>query len=910
MAVSIDQLSFEHHREPLGIGESSPRISWRFGSNAAPAVNWLQSSYDLEILQGPSSEAESFSFDSPESILVPWPAEPLGSGEAAQVRVRAHGQPGQPSTDWSDYVSVEAGLLSPEDWQGAVPISADREFNISEPKQPLYFRQVFTSAANVTKARLYITALGVYEAEINGNRIGDHVFAPGWQSYDHRHVYDTYDVTDLLHSETNVMSILVGEGWYAGRLGYGGGARNIYGDTIGPMALLALTHDDGSTSFVPTDTTWQATTGPILASEIYNGERYDSSLELGNFSSIDYDSSDWSGTVALPLPKGQLVSPDGPPVRRLEELPVRDMFLSESGKQILDFGQNLVGWLKVTVDGPAGTNITIVHTEVLENGEVATRPLRGAKATDTLLLSGNGSVTWEPKFTFHGFRYVQVTGWPEDVPLDATSIVAVVIHSDLERTGYFECSNPLLNKFEENVVWSMKGNFLSIPTDCPQRDERLGWTGDIHAFGPTANYLYNTAGFLRSWHRDLWAEQQINGSMIVPIVIPAVPATGLGGPPMAAAVWGDVSVGGPWNLYRFFGDIEMLREQYPSASSWVDTGILRDPSTGTPGLWNRTNFQFGDWLDPKSPPSAPGNATTHRVLVADAYLVRMTELLANMSTYLNLPNEATTYTSQHSSLLSSFSSAWLTSPDGLPANITQTALTLALRFNLFGPNSSSSTTTSTAQTTLRSLVADNNYHVGTGFAATSHLPFVLSSISPAGAQDMYRMLLQTSVPSWLYQVVMGATTTWERWDSLLENGTVNPGEMTSFNHYAFGSVADWVHATVGGLSPEEPGWSVVRVEPVPGGGLSWARGRVRTGYGEVRCEWWVEDGRGDGGSGDGDGEGQMVLNGSGRRGKGLYLQVRVPPNSKALVTVPGRNETVMVGSGFYEWFVEDFEVPE
>ena len=259
-----------------------------------------------------------------------------------------------------------------------------------------------------------------------------------------------------------------------------GGARNIYGDTIGPLALLVLTHADGTTTRVPTDTTWQANTGPILASEIYDGEKYDARLQLGDWSSASFDSSDWPGTVELPRPKGTLVPPDGPPVRRLEELPPRDIFLSASGKTIVDFGINHVGWLRLSgVDGDAGTNITMVHTEVLENGEVATRPLRNASATDTLILAGTGPVTWEPTFTFHGFRYVQITGWPESTPLDSRSIRAVVVHSDMERTGHFQCSHPLLTQFEENVVWSMKGNFLSIPTDCPQRDERLGWTGDM-----------------------------------------------------------------------------------------------------------------------------------------------------------------------------------------------------------------------------------------------------------------------------------------------------------------------------------------------------------------------------------------------------------------------------------------------
>ncbi|KAG8624943.1 hypothetical protein KVT40_006694 [Elsinoe batatas] len=360
-------------------------------------------------------------------------------------------------------------------------------------------------------------------AEINGQRVGDAVLSPGWQSYNHRHAYDTFDVTELVQEGQNAIGVITGEGWFSGRLGYGGGRRNIYGDTIGVISLLKINYQNGTVQNIPSDATWKSGYGPIVNSEIYDG-------------------------------------------------------------------QNLVGWVRLNVAGESGQDIRLVHTEVLENGEVATRPLRQAKATDTFILNGNGAQTLQPHFTFHGFRYVQVEGWPKGVPIDGDTMKAIVIYSDMERTGEIETSNTLLNKFHENVRWSMKGNFLSIPTDYPQRDERLGWTGDGHASGPTANYLYDTAGFWRGWLKDVQSEQFESERRVPPFVIPDWNENSASRR-QPRSVWGHVVVAGPFDHYQSFGDLDMLREQLPSAQAWLDTGISRDEV----GLWNRTTGQFADW---------------------------------------------------------------------------------------------------------------------------------------------------------------------------------------------------------------------------------------------------------------------------------------------------------------------------
>jgi alpha-L-rhamnosidase len=870
MSVSICKVTFEHHRFPLGIAESKPRISWRFEGNAS---NWTQTAYDIDVERGDRfAQSNASKFNSAQSLLVPWPDTPLGQAESARIRIRAHGMEGQPSTPWSDWASVETGLLD-TGWDGALPItSSATNGDPNQTKPPLYFRKAFHIAQRIASARLYITGLGIYEAELNGKRVGDRVLAPGWQSYHFRHVYDTYDVTDLVDSGENAIGVNVGEGWWAGRMSHGGGQRNIYGDAIGVVALLIVTLLDGTRVRVATDSTWQCSEGPTVASEIYDGETYDARLErkIRGWSTASFDGTSWAETRVLPPLRGRLVPADQPPVRKITEIKPQQIFKSMSGRTLIDFGQNLVGWLRIEVDGPKDTVITLRHAEVLDDGELSVRPLRTAKAIDTIYLSGEGPLVWEPKFTFHGFRYAQVDGWPEHTPLLETSISAVVVHTDLEATGWFECSNALLTRFYSNVRWSMKGNFVSIPTDCPQRDERLGWTGDAHVFGPTANFLYDTCGFWKSWHRDVWHEMSRKGDMVVPPYVPVAPKDDQ---PMPTSVWGDVTVGNPWNVYMAFGDVQLLEDHLPQAQGWIDNGIPRNEA----GLWDRNTFQFGDWLDPLAPPDAPGDATTNKHLVSDAYLIHMTKLLSEIARELGQASLAEKYQAQHDVLRQEFLKAWIV--NGALVNRTQTAYALAIAFDLFTDQAQ----LKTAVTTLRQIIKDNDFLVGTGFAGTPPLGVALRKIN--ATEDFYQMLMQTRVPSWLYQVVQGATTTWERWDSLLPDGHVNPGEMTSFNHYAFGSVADWINRVIGGLAPAQPGWKVVSIAPVPGGGITHAKCKYLSGYGEVSTKWHVDD-------------------------KGFHLSARVPPNTTAEVRLPGCKDATVVGSGLHHFHNPNYGLRE
>ena len=869
MTIHITCVTFEHNRTALGISQDRPRISWTF---AGDDRSWIQEEYEIEVVR--SHQHEKFRLASRESVLVPWPFSPLKLGEPTTVQLRAFGGVSSSKarpTPWSPRADVELGLR-PEDWTASL-IESTQNLEVAEPRRPILFRRRFHLKQAILQARLYVTAHGVYTAEINGRPVGDHVLAPGWTSYDHRLTYQTFDVTNLLEIGDNAMGAYVGAGWFCGRLGFHGGKRNIWGDKIGLFAQLVVRHVHGTEETIVTDNEWKWSTGPIVFSEIYDGEEYDARLEHHSWSAPGSMDDEWERTSVRELPnKKVLQPPDSPPVRRIQEAGAVKIIKSPSGKTIVDFGQNIVGWLRVQVKGPAGHSISLTHTEVLEDGEAATRPLRQAKAKDTLILSDAKSlVVWEPRFTFHGFRYVQVDNWPSS-DLELTALTAIVLHTDMERTGWFECSNPLLNKLHSNICWSMRGNFLSIPTDCPQRDERLGWTGDLCVFANTANYLYDTCGTLEGWLKDVAAEQMTGGSGVPPLVTPDALRT----PRVPQAIWGDVVVSAPWDLYEAFGDEQVLSRQYESMKAWIDHGIPRDER----GLWEPSLFQLGDWLDPRAPANEPGNGVTDSHFVANAYLIRSMDIMVKISSVLNFQEDVTKYRDGATKLRNAFAKEYITEA-GRVVPDTQTAIALALYFSLF-PRSEQA---KRAIERLKQLIlGGSRFKIATGFAGTPILGHALSKMGET--QLFYRMLLHKKCPSWLYPVTMGATSVWERWDSMMPDGSINPGEMTSFNHYALGAVAHWMHTTIGGITPSPggAGWKRCLIQPVPGGGISSCSVKHLSPYGTVSVSWAIE-------------------------GEDFVLAASVPPNTTADIKLPGREEIVeTVGSGDYSYRVP-YETP-
>jgi alpha-L-rhamnosidase len=746
--------------------------------------------------------------------------------------------------------SWSAKMIGPDDDFAGAPLLR-REFRLDP------------GHGGVAEATLHATARGLFTASVNGSPVSDEVLSPGWSSYEWRLRYRTYDVTDLLRGTSDgavVLGLELGNGWYRGRLTWSGG-RAFYGDELGALAQLEVVFADGHRSAVVTDETWQAGPSAVLANDFYDGETIDARLVDDAWQRPEFAGEGWVGVHIQEFDPSLLTPYIGPVVRRQEELrPVR-VWTSPAGATLVDFGQNLVGWVRCSVRGEQGATVTVRHAEVLENGELGTRPLRTAQATDRLVLSGGHDV-FEPTLTFHGFRYVQVDGWPG--PLTPESLTAVVVHSDLARTGHFACSDDLLNHLHRNVVWGTRGNFLDVPTDCPQRDERLGWTGDLSVFAPTAAFLFDVKDFLRDWLADLDAEQRAADGM-VPFVVPDV--LKYAPPPdhpssESTAIWSDAAVWVPWALWQAYGDRQVLEESYSAMAAHVRRV---ETLTSDNGLWD-TGFQFGDWLDPTAPPDKPEKAKADTGVVATACLYRSAHTVAEAARILGHADDAEEFTALADHTRAAFVDHYV-SADGRIHSDAITVYALAIDFGLLDEP-----VLQRAGDRLAALIAENGHHIATGFAGT---PYVCDALTKTGHLDhAYRLLLQRECPSWLYPVTMGATTIWERWDSMLPDGTINPGEMTSFNHYALGAVADWMHRVVGGLAPTEPGYRTVRVAPRPGGGLTWAETTLDTPHGHVAVTW------------------RLAPHGE------LEVEITVPEGVTAEVDVPGA-EPRHVGGGHH-----------
>lgn len=600
-----------------------------------------------------------------------------------------------------------------------------------------------------------------------------------------------------------------------GKLGFAGLGLD-YGPKIGFIGELRISYSDGTEQRICTDSNWSAHLSHFTKNSLYDGVRIESSREPHPLE-----------VLIAELDRATLMPQGKPPIKRQEVIAPREIWQSPSGATLVDFGQNLVGWTRLKARGPKGVEIVLRHSEVLEDGELAIRPLRGAKATDTYVLSGGADV-FEPTLTFHGFRYVEVAGYPGE--LHGDDIAAVVVHSQMARTGTFECSDGRVNRLVENSVWGQKGNFLDVPTDCPQRDERLGWTGDIAVYAATACYQFDVSELLHNWLLDLRAETEHSGYVpfVVPNVLKYIPReslevqSGMLGP---TAIWGDAAAWVPEALWWAFGNLDHLAAQYPAMVLHLES-IL--PRLSQSGLWD-TGFQFGDWLDPTAPPEQPMLAKADSAVIATASLYRTARFAELAAQTLGKVTDSKRWASLAEDTRAAFQSHYI-EPEGRIRSDAQSAYALAIHFGLLDAEQQRR-----AGERLAELVVAGDFRVATGFAGT---PYVVWALTETGHADVaYRLLLQDQMPSWLYAVDMGATTIWERWDSLLPDGTVNPGEMTSFNHYALGAVVDWLYKCVAGIQPAEPGYRRMRFEPIPGPGLDWARGSLETRHGRVECSW-------------------------------------------------------------------------
>ena len=841
--VSVQHLLTENRSNPIGLDEPSPRFNWQL---SASERNEQQTAYEIRVTsQGKQAVWNSGKVESGESLLVAYGGPALQPGRKYYWQVRIWDNKGRASA-WSEPAYWQMGLLQPADWKAQwispdLPLPKDADPDSYRPSPLL--RKVFNCAAGrqVESATAYITAHGLYEAQINGSRVGDALLTPGWTSYDKRLQYQAYDVTHLIRSGKNAIGVMLGSGWYRGYIGFQS-QKDFYGKDISLLFQMVIRYKDGRSDTIASGPGWKTATGDVRSAEIYNGETIDHRNEKAGWTLPDYDDAGWNGVRREDFGKNNLVATTNEPIRKHETFHALRLITTPKGEQVIDFGQNLVGWVMLRVKGPAGTSIRLSHAEVLDKeGNFYTDNLRAAKAQDVFILKGQGEETFEPHFTFHGFRYIRIEGYPG--PIDTANFTAVALYSDMKKTGNFECSNPLVNQLQHNIQWGQRGNFLDVPTDCPQRDERLGWTGDAQVFSRTAAYNMGVDNFFTKWLKDLAADQLPSGA--VPFVIPNVLGNG------TSAGWADVSTIIPWNLYLAYGDRRVLEQQYPSMRAWVEyiKGQAKD------NLWN-TGFHFGDWLFYRPFDDNDGrSAVTDKYLIAQCFYAHSTQLLINAATVLGKKEDAAGYSLLLKGIKDAFLREYMT-PDGRLVSGTQTAYVLALQFDMLPE-----TLRKQAAARLVQNIQDYNYHLTTGFLGTPYLCHVLSRFGSTSVA--YRLLLQDTYPSWLYPVKMGATTIWERWDGIRPDSSFQTPGMNSFNHYSYGAIGDWMYRVVAGIDTYEdmPGYRHSRIAPHPGGGLSSASAGLETGYGLLSCKWRLD-------------------------GNTLLLDLTVPANTRSTVYVP------------------------
>lgn len=667
------------------------------------------------------------------------------------------------------------------------------------------FRRMFYVKGKVKSAYLEITSLGCYIAHINEKRVGKFVLAPGWTSYDKRLQVQKYDVTDLIKKEENVIEITVGEGWHLGRLTWF--SKRVY-TAKQPAVLceLVILYDDGSQEKIVSDENFYVAQSQILFSSIYDGELFDARQK----------EFEWEKCAVIDYTKDTLIAQEGEEIVEAERLKPKFVTKSQTGFYILDFGQNMTGYVEFTCDAPRGTVIELCHAEILDYwGDLYTENLRSAKQRIQYISDGTRR-TYKPHFTFQGFRYVRVANWPGE--LNPDDFTAIVVHSDMRRTGYFKCSNSKVNRLFENIIWGQKGNFLDVPTDCPQRDERLGWTGDAQVFIKTATYNFDVEKFFAKWLNDLRSEQLPDGG--IPAVIPDV----LEGRSNSSAAWGDAAVICPWQIYLAYGSREILERQYESMRRWVE--YIRKQGDNE-FLWN-TGRHYGDWLALDAPYGTKKGATSE-ALIATAYYAYSTSLLIKAGKVLG--RDVTEYEKLYENIRKAYQNEFI--KDGRLICETQTAYVLTIYFEL-------ADNLDELGNILNKMIIDNGYKLKTGFVGT---PYLLLALSKTGHHDTaYSLLLQEEFPSWLYSVNQGATTIWEHWDGINEEKKLWDPEMNSFNHYAYGSVGQWMYEVMAGIRIDErkPGFKNIIFEPVADRRISFVEAEVHSRHGKVYSRWELD----------------------------------------------------------------------
>ena len=846
--VIVKNLLTENLVNPIGLDEIKPRFTWQLISDKR---NVMQKAYEMKVSSGKTAVWSSGKVVSDQSVHIPYGGTALQSGKKYTWQVRVWDNSDKPSP-WSESASFQMALLDKTDWKAKWISAGYPEDSINRPA--VYFRKSFLVNKKMVSATACITAHGMYEAQINGKRVGDAYLTPGWTSYAKRLQYQVYDVTPLLISGQNVIGAAVGNGWYRGFLAWGGN-KDIYGKTLALLLQVNITYSDGSSESIITNEAWKSSPGSIRFAEIYHGETIDAREEKIGWANNNYNESGWTPVKVENHSFDNLIATYNEPVKKHETFKPVKIFRTTKGEQVMDFGQNLVGWVLVKATGSSGNIIRIHHAEVLDKeGNFYIDNMREAKVTATYIEDGKGEKTFEPHFTFYGFRYIKVEGYSGE--LRPENFTAVTLYSDMKPTGEFTSSHPLINQLQHNIQWGQRGNFLDVPTDCPQRDERLGWTGDAQAFSRTASFNFGVNNFFSKWLKDVAADQLPNGS--VPFVVPNVLGPGASG----SAGWADVANIIPWNMYLAYGDKRILENQYESMKGWVS--FMEKNSTAY--LWNK-GFHFGDWLFYRPFDDNDGrSAVTDKYLISQCFFAHSTDLVIKTATVLGKADNVAKYSSLLKNIKEAFVKEYVT-PNGRLVSGTQTAYVLALHFDML-PEA----LRKQAAEKLVENVKNYGNHLTTGFLGTPYLCHVLSRF---GYNEVaYSLLLQETYPSWLYPVKMGATTIWERWDGIKPDSTFQTPGMNSFNHYAYGAIGDWMYRIVAGIDTYDDGvgYKHIKIKPTIGGSLKYASASLQTYYGKVSSGWKLE-------------------------GDKLILDIEIPSNTAASVYIPASSRESVTENG-------------
>jgi alpha-L-rhamnosidase len=856
--LSVRNLTTEHKKNPLGIDVSQPRFSWIVEGTGRSV---LQISYTIQV----STDAkfvktgiiwESGPVNSDQSVLVQYNGSAVKSSQKYFWRVKISDNKKRESK-WSEAAWFETGLLSTDEWKAKwIELPGD---TIRYSPSP-HFRKEFSLDKAISSATVYITSHGFYELHLNGKKVGDQALTPGWTSYSKRLQYQVYDVTDMITKGKNAISAVLGDGWYRGTLAWGNNWA-VYGKKLGLLMQLKVKYSDGTEALIITDDSWKGNNdGAIRMNGIYDGETYDARKKLTGWDQPGYDETKWIKVAEGKYSLSNLIASAGLPVRKIQEIkPVR-IFKTPGGKLIVDMGQNMVGWIRLKVKGEKGKTVVLRHAEVMDKyGEFYTENLRSAKCTLSYTLEGTGDEIYEPRFTFMGFRFVEVTGFPGELTVD--NLTGIVVHSDLTSTGTFECSNPLINQLQHNILWGMKGNYVDIPTDCPQRDERLGWTGDAQAFCRTAAFNMDVDAFFTKWLSDVSADQRTGGE--VPVVIPDVLNPQGSATAGTSAGWGDVAVIAPWTIYTVYSDKKLLERQYPSMKAWVE--YIRKKA-GKSYLW-KGGSAYGDWLFYHPPVNnhTQADGYTQSDFIATAYFAYSAKLLSLAAAELGMKEDEKTYSDLFNSIKNVFIHEYVT-PSGRVGTCSQTSYILSLMFDLLPDDLKAN-----AAKFLVEDIKSRRNHLSTGFLGTIYLCHILTRY---GYTDVaYDLLLQESYPSWLYPVKMGATTIWERWDGQKTDSTFQDAGMNSFNHYAYGAIGDWMYRVSAGIETASPGYRHIIIQPSPTKKLKYVKASFESSYGTIKSGWEQ--------TGDGF----------------MQIKVKIPSNTVATIILPVDNVSMVTEGG-------------